>query len=164
MPMEAHSTQRGQPPRIHGSALRAQANFILKMTIFNYIPEFITDFFCTSTRQGTRTIILSLGLWTFSNSNVRFISCFIHSFIEEFITHPFKKPTRRRPTVKQISLNLQNASFSPFLGRRRTSKGSPFQVEGPTMENARRCLAEVVVKQNNHKTLIYNRNLKTWLT
>src|SRR6218665_1456323 len=38
--------------------------------------------------------------------------------------------------------NLKNA-LSLFLGRRRISKGSPFQVEGPTIENARRCLVAV---------------------
>src|SRR6218665_1142803 len=44
--------------------------------------------------------------------------------------------------------NLQNA-LSLFLGRRRISKGSPFQVEGPTMENARRCLVAALARGTN---------------
>src|SRR6218665_2328880 len=40
--------------------------------------------------------------------------------------------------------SLQNA-LSLFLGRRRISKGSPFQVEEPTIENARRCLLAVLI-------------------
>ena len=40
---------------------------------------------------------------------------------------------------RSVLSNLQSA-FSLFLGRMQISKGSPFQVEGPTMENARRCL------------------------
>src|SRR6218665_3674142 len=75
---------------------------------------------------------------------------FIHSFIQEFIRRPFKKSTQRRPqpshgdTDHAVLSNLQNA-LSLFLGRIRISKGSPFQVEGPTMENARRCLVAVRV-------------------
>src|SRR6218665_449424 len=45
--------------------------------------------------------------------------------------------------------NLQNA-LSLFLGRRRISKGSSFQVEGPTMGNARRCLAAVLARGTNN--------------
>src|SRR6218665_2633544 len=79
---------------------------------------------------------------------------FIHSFIQEFIRRPFKKSTQRRPqpshgdTDHAVLSNLQNA-LSLFLGRIRISKGSPFQMEGPTMENARRCLVAVLARGTN---------------
>src|SRR6218665_233504 len=66
---------------------------------------------------------------------------FIHSRIykaslqEIYSEAPPAQPWRYRSVLS----NLQNA-LSLFLGRRQISKGSPFQVEGPTMENARRCL------------------------
>ena len=50
---------------------------------------------------------------------------------------PPAQPWRYRSVLS----NLQN-TLSLFLGRRRISKGRPFQVEGPTLENARRCLVE----------------------
>src|SRR6218665_982716 len=67
---------------------------------------------------------------------------FIHSFIQEFIRCPFKKSTQRRPPPAQprryrsVLSNLQ-ITLSLFLGKRWISKGSPFQVEGPTMENGK---------------------------
>src|SRR6218665_3447689 len=79
---------------------------------------------------------------------------FIHSFIQEFIRCPFKKSTQRRPHPAQprryrsVLSNLQNA-LSLFLSRRRISKGSTFQVEGPTMENARLCLVAVLARDTN---------------
>src|SRR6218665_864119 len=72
------------------------------------------------------------------NSN----NSFIHSFIQKFIRHHFKKSTQRRPQPRRYRSalsNLQNP-LSLFLFRRWISKESPFQAEGPTMENARRCL------------------------
>src|SRR6218665_1947463 len=70
---------------------------------------------------------------------------FIHSRIykaplqEIYSEAPPAQPRRYRSVLS----NLQNA-LSLFLGRMRISKGSPFQVEGPTMENARRCLVAVL--------------------
>lgn len=46
---------------------------------------------------------------------------------------------------KLVLSNLQNA-VTLFIGRRQTSIGSPFQVEGPTMENVQCCLVEVVTQ------------------
>jgi len=56
-------------------------------------------------------------------------------------------PTQPR-RYKSVLKNLQNA-LSLFIGRRRISKGSLFQVEEPTMENARRCLVAVVARGTN---------------
>src|SRR6218665_2138635 len=70
---------------------------------------------------------------------------FIHSRIykaplqEIYSEAPPAQPRRYRSVLS----NLQNA-LSLFLGRIRISKGRPFQVEGPTMENARRCLVAVL--------------------
>src|SRR6218665_2752960 len=72
----------------------------------------------------------------------------IHSFSHEFIRCPLKSFQRRpSPTTRYrlVSTNLQNA-LSLFLDSRRISKGNPFQVEGPTMENARRCLVAAVAR------------------
>src|SRR6218665_3808150 len=79
-----------------------------------------------------------------------FIHSFIHSRIykaplqEIYSEAPPAKPRRYRSVLS----NLQNA-LSLFLGRMRISKGSPFQVEGPTMENARRCLVAGLARVSN---------------
>src|SRR6218665_2659534 len=75
----------------------------------------------------------------------------IHSFIrsriymaplqEIYSEAPPAQPLRYRSVLS----NLQSA-VSLFLGRIRISKGSPFQVEGSTMENARRCLVAVLAR------------------
>src|SRR6218665_235554 len=49
---------------------------------------------------------------------------------------------------RSVLSNLQNA-LSLFLGRRRISKRSRFQVERPTMENARGCLVGVLARCTN---------------
>src|SRR6218665_1087508 len=65
-----------------------------------------------------------------------------HSFIQEFIRRPFKKSS-------QISLK-QPAKRTFIISRQETNfQGSPFQVEGPTMENARRCLVAVLARGTN---------------
>src|SRR6218665_849184 len=75
------------------------------------------------------------------------IHSFIHSRIykaplqEIYSEAPPAQPRRCRSALS----NLQNA-LSLFLGMIRISKGSPFQVEGPTMENARRCLVAVLAR------------------
>src|SRR6218665_892470 len=84
----------------------------------------------------------------------RLLLLFIHSFIhsriykaplqEIYSEAPQAQPRRYRSVLS----NLQNA-LSLFLGRIRISKGSPFQVEGPTMENARRCLVAVLARGTN---------------
>src|SRR6218665_3060819 len=85
------------------------------------------------------------------------VSCIthhIHSFIHSRIYKaPLQKiysevPPAQPRRYRSVLSNLQNA-FSLFLGRRRISKGSPFQVEGPTMENARRCLVAVLARGTN---------------
>jgi len=54
-------------------------------------------------------------------------------------------PAQQRQYKSDLS-NLQT-TLSLFLGKRPTSKGSPFQVEGPhTMEYARRCLVTAVAR------------------
>src|SRR6218665_3741953 len=75
---------------------------------------------------------------------------FIHSRIskvplqEIYSEAPPAQPRRYRSVLS----NLQNA-LSLLLGRIRISKGCPFQVEGPTMENARRCLVAVLARGTN---------------
>src|SRR6218665_812831 len=82
---------------------------------------------------------------TFGNK----IHSFIHSRIykaplqEIYSEVPPAQPRRHRSVLS----NLQN-TLSLFLGRIRISKGSPFQVEGPTMENARRCLVTKGIMQS----------------
>src|SRR6218665_2014647 len=81
------------------------------------------------------------------------MNSFIHSRIykaplqEIYSESPPAHPRR----CKSVLSNLQNA-LSLFLGRRRISKGSPFQVEGPTMENARRSLVAVVARCTRFST------------
>src|SRR6218665_4037752 len=53
---------------------------------------------------------------------------------------------------------LQNA-LSLFLGRIRISKGSPFQGEEPTMENARRCLVAVLARGTNSCNMLISNAL-----
>src|SRR6218665_2897515 len=75
---------------------------------------------------------------------------FIHSRIykaplqEIYSEAPPAQPRQYRSVLS----NLQNA-LSLFLGRIRISKGSSFQVGGPTMENARRCLVAVLARGTN---------------
>src|SRR6218665_2500334 len=77
-------------------------------------------------------------------------SLFIHSRIykaplqEIYSEAPQAQPRRYRSVLS----NLQN-ELSLFLGRIWISKGSPFQVEGPTMVNARRCLVAVLARGTN---------------
>src|SRR6218665_3769560 len=84
------------------------------------------------------------------NRGFRFVHSFIHSRIykaplqEIYSEAPPAQPRRYRSVLS----SLQNA-LSLFLGRIRISKGSLFQVEGPTMENARRCLVEVLARGTN---------------
>src|SRR3984885_9541346 len=49
-------------------------------------------------------------------------------------------PARRKRTVLRLERNTDGID----LGRRRSSRGSPFQVEGPRTEKTRFCLMEVV--------------------
>src|SRR6218665_2414347 len=57
---------------------------------------------------------------------------------------PPAQPWRYRSVLS----NLQN-TLSLFLGRIWISKGSPFHVEGPTIENARRCLVAFLARGTN---------------
>src|SRR6218665_1451367 len=86
--------------------------------------------------------------------NSRLMFQFIHSFIHSRIykaplqeIYSEEPPTQPR-RYRSVLSNLQNA-LSLFLGRIRVSKGSSFQVEGPTMENARRCLVAVLARGTN---------------
>jgi len=78
------------------------------------------------------------------------IFSFIHSRICKV---PLKEIYSEAPPAqprcnRSVLSNLQNA-LSLILGRRRLSKGSPFQVEGPTMENAWCCLVAVLARGTN---------------
>ena len=75
---------------------------------------------------------------------------YIHSFIHSRIYKaPLQEIYSAQPRrYRSVLSNLQNA-LSLFLGRRRISKGSPFQVERPTMENVRRCLVAVLARGTN---------------
>src|SRR6218665_1586999 len=75
---------------------------------------------------------------------------FIHTRIykaplKEIYSEAPPAQTRR---YRSVLSNLQNA-LSLFLDRIRISKGSPFQVEGPTMENGRCCLVAVLARGTN---------------
>src|SRR6218665_3983911 len=93
---------------------------------------------CTNRNPYCFILPCKVPEWT-----VSFIHLFNHSFIhsriykaplqEIYSEAPSAQPRRYRSVLS----NLKNA-LSLFLGRRWISKGSPFQVEGPTMENARR--------------------------
>src|ERR1700733_2151733 len=48
-------------------------------------------------------------------------------------------PARRKRTVLRLERNIDGTD----LGRRRSPRGNPFQVEGPRTEKARFCLIEV---------------------
>jgi len=63
----------------------------------------------------------------------------IVNVVQEIYSEALPAQPRR---YKSVLSNLQNA-LSLFISRRRISKGSLFQVEGPTMQNARRCLGAV---------------------
>ena len=84
------------------------------------------------------------------NKAFYYFHSFIHSRIykaplqEIYSEAPPAQPRRYRSVLS----NLQNA-LSLFLDRIRISKGSPFQVEGPTMEKARRCLVAVLARGTN---------------
>src|SRR6218665_244991 len=72
----------------------------------------------------------------------------IHSRIYKALLQKIysEAPPAQPRRYRSVFSNLQNA-LSLFLGRRRISKGSPLQVVGPTMENARRCLVAVLYDQ-----------------
>src|SRR6218665_176576 len=78
----------------------------------------------------------------------------IHSFIYSRIDKtPLQKIYSEAPPVqprryKSVLSNLQN-TLSLVLGRWQISKGSPFQKQGPTMENAQHCLVAGVVQGTN---------------
>ena len=72
---------------------------------------------------------------------------FIHSFILNIYIAPLQEnysealPTPAR--LKRAVLVEKKNAGDKALGKIRSWEGSPFQIEGPTTENARRCLAEV---------------------
>src|SRR6218665_2044577 len=67
------------------------------------------------------------------------------SLQEIYSEAPPAQPRRYNAVLSNLQIAL-----SLFLGgRRRISKGSSFQVEGPTMDNAKRCLVAVVARGTN---------------
>ena len=108
-----------------------------------YIGQYITCMDSTVRIIANQLeLVLAAELCSFIHSFIH-VHSFIHSRIykaarqEIYSEAPPAQPRRYR----LVLCNLQNA-LSLFLGRRRISKGSPFQVVGPTMENARRCLVD----------------------
>src|SRR6218665_3342790 len=95
---------------------------------------------------------------------VLFIHSFIHSRIhkaplqEIYSEAPPAHPRRYRSVLS----NLQNA-LSLFLDRIRISKVSPFQVEGLTMENARRCVVAVLARGTNSWPVAEGRRARPYL-
>jgi len=81
------------------------------------------------------------------NNHVQTISftSFIHSRIYKAPLQEVysEAPPAQLRQYRSVLSNLQKA-LSLLLGRRLTSKGSPLQVDGPTMENARCCLVAVL--------------------
>src|SRR6218665_2673098 len=72
---------------------------------------------------------------------------FIH--IEHLYSASSSKLLRSAPntsTVKQSSLKVRKNAGEVVLLKMRSSEGRPFQVEGPTTEKARICIAEVRAK------------------
>src|SRR6218665_3645555 len=74
--------------------------------------------------------------------------CYYYSFIH---SRNLLRGAPSPATAIQISLK-QPAKHTFIIFRQDTDfhgKGSPFQVEGPTMENARRCLVAVLARGTN---------------
>src|ERR1700733_14781505 len=59
--------------------------------------------------------------------------------LQEIYSEALPTPVRRKRTVLRLERNTDGID----LGRRRSSRGSPFQVKGPRTEKARFCLMEV---------------------
>src|SRR6218665_3005992 len=74
------------------------------------------------------------------------MNLFIHSFIH--IEHLYSAPSRKTTSVrlKRTVFKREKNERDKVLGKRRSSSGRPFQVEGPTTEKARFCLMEVRAK------------------
>ena len=74
---------------------------------------------------------------------------FIHSFILSIYSASSRELLRGTPdssTAKKSSLKLRKNAGDKALGKILSWEGSPFQIEGPTTEKARFCLAEVRAK------------------
>src|ERR1043165_10141682 len=71
----------------------------------------------------------------------------IHSFISNIYIAPLQEnysealPTPAR--LKRAVLRCEKNIGEKVLGKRRSSRGRPFQVEGPTAKKARFCIVEV---------------------
>ena len=114
----------------------------------------------TSLRQPLTTRIIlpicpvSTKGFCFSGQNLSLNFLVIHSRIYKVpLQETYSEALPAQPQqCKLVLSNLQNV-FPLFLSNRRISNESPFQVEGPTMENARCCLVEVVIIINTRTTL-----------
>ena len=101
------------------------------------------------------------------------VSKLIHSFIHSFISNIYIAPLQEK--LLRGSANSSAAKKNErdeVLGKRRSSGGRPFQVEGPTTEKARFCLMEVWAKRTRRRFFPidiqgiwnYSRHILTWWT
>ena len=69
---------------------------------------------------------------------------FIHSFIPRIYIAPlqgtYSEALPAQPRLNREDLSRRQKAGILLRGIKRSSSGSPFQVEGPTIEKARRCL------------------------
>src|ERR1043165_7033420 len=83
----------------------------------------------------------------------------IHSFISNIYIAPLQEnysealPTPARP--KRAVLMCEKNIGEKVLGKRRSSRGRPFQVEGPTTKKARFCIVEVRAKGTSRRPCLY---------
>src|SRR6218665_1632415 len=91
-----------------------------------------------------------------------YIHSFIHSRIYKAPVHELysEAPPAQPRRYRSVLSNLPNA-LSLFLGRIRISKGSRFQLEGPAMENARRCLVAVLARVTNSRPVVEERRARS---
>src|SRR6218665_1979565 len=77
-----------------------------------------------------------------------YIYIFIHSRIYKA---PIQEIYSEAPPAQPLQISLKQPAKRTFIIFRQDTdfQGSPFQVEGPTMENARRCLVAVLARGTN---------------
>src|SRR6218665_123286 len=105
-------------------------------SIMYYVPPSVEILRPTTPRFQTRISVHQISNHFDATVSISFPS-FIHSRIYKAPLQEIgsEAPPAQPRRYRSVLSSLQNA-LSLFLGRIRISKGSPFQVEGPTMENA----------------------------
>ena len=102
------------------------------------------------TESALRYVLVFCCAWFIPS----FIPSFLHSFIHSFILNIYKAPFQENYSealstparLKRAVLRWENDAGERFLLKVQSSEGRPFQVEGPTTENAQICFVEVWAK------------------